>query len=333
MRPVVRAAAVLVSGVAAIGLVPGTGLAATGGSDGPGGTVTVGVGDGGSGGTGSSSSPGGVGATDGTPGTGPGTGGAGASGGAAGSGWICTYTQLALNNADGTPPGGPTPGSWYSVTCTNQSTGGQVTQTEWIANSTPTPTANPTSAPPPVANPYTVALQAERSMVLPRPRLEFNPSGPAIVNLPTWLWIGDGVWHPFAVTASIGTVSATAVAVPEAVTWSMGDGHTVTCMGPGTPFDTSRPASTQSTGCSHAYLFSSAGQPSPDGNPDHGSFTVQATVTWSVTWTAQGAPGGGVLPSLTTSTTALLPVEQVESVNADPGVASSLAIANGEAAS
>jgi hypothetical protein len=323
MRPVLKTAIGLVSGAAIIGMVPGTGLAATVGSDGPGGTVTVGVGDGGSVGPGSGPSSGGVAATGGSPG---GPGGASAGGG---SGWVCTSTKLLLNDLGGTPPGGPTPGSWYSVTCTNQSTGGQVTQTEWIPNQTQSPA--PISAPAPVANPYAVALQAERSMVLSRPNLQFNPSGASVVNLPTWLWISAGLWHPYTVTATIGTVSATAVATPTMVTWSMGDGHTVTSAGPGTPFDTTRPASVQRTGCSYAYPVSSAGQPSPDGNPNHGSFTVQSTVSWSVTWTAQGASGGGALPGLTTSATALLPVEQVESVNADSSTALSSTVGQMEA--
>lgn len=323
MRPILKTAIVLVSGAAVIGMVPGTGLAATGGSDGPGGTVTVGVGDGGSVGPGSGPSPGGVAGTGGSPG---GVGGASAGGG---SGWVCTSTKLLLNDLGGTPPGGPTPGSWYSVTCTNQSTGGQVTQTEWIPNQTPGPA--PTVAPAPVANPYAVALQAERTMVLPRPTLRFNPSGASVVNLPTWLWIDAGLWHPYTVTATIGTVSATAVATPTMVAWSMGDGHTVTCAGPGTAFDNSRPSSVQRTACSYAYMVSSAGQPSPDGDPNHGSFTVRSTVSWSVTWTAQGAPGGGVLPGLTTSATALLPVAQVESVNADGSALSSTPVGQREA--
>ena len=293
MRPILRTMAVLVPGIAVLGSIPGTALGATSGGDGPGGTVTVGAGDGGSSGGDPGAPPGG---------TGPGTGATG------GNGWTCTSVKLALNDGGGIAPGGPTPGSWYSVICNNPVTGASVTQTVWIPDQAPVPTAG--------LDPYSVALQAERSMVLPRPTLQFNPSGTAVVNLPTWLWIGPGLWHAFTVTASVGPVSATAVAVPETVTWTMGDGGTVVCSGPGTPYDTTRPASQQSTGCAYTYPVSSVGQPSPDGNPDHGSFSVQATVTWSVTWSAQGASGGGQLPSLSTSASALVRVQQVESVNA-----------------
>ncbi len=299
MRPIVRTMAVLVPGIAILGSIPGTALGATSGGDGPGGTVTVGAGDSGP----SGGAPGGS-----SGGTGPGTG-------ATGSGWTCTSIKLVLNDGGGIAPGGPTPGSWYSVICTNLATGSSVTQTVWIPDQAPVPTGG--------VDPYSIALQAERSMVLPRPTLQFNPSGTAVVNLPTWLWIGADLWHAFAVTASVGPVSATAVAVPEAVTWTMGDGATVVCSGPGTPYDTTRPASQQSTGCAYTYPVSSVGQPSPDGNPDHGSFSVQATVTWSVTWSAQGASGGGQLPSLSTSTSALMRVQQVESVNAGLDAATS----------
>ena len=303
MRPILRATVVVVSGMAAIAMVPGAAHSAAAGGGDTGGTVTVGVGDGGSSGGGPGGASGGGSVS-----------GGGNGGGTGGTGWICTYVKLVLNDGGGIAPGGATPGSWYSVTCTNQITGSSVTQTEWI------PDQAPTSAP--AVDPYSVALQAERSMVLPRPTVQFNPFGTAVVNLPTWLWIGPGTWHSRTVTASVGSVSATAVAVPDMVTWSMGDGDTVTCAGPGTPFDTGRPASSQVTGCAYSYPISSAGQPASDGIPDHGSFTVQATVTWSVTWSAQGTSGGGVLPSLTTSNAAFLRVEQVQSVNSDLASAS-----------
>ena len=56
-------------------------------------------------------------------------------------------------------------------------------------------------------------------MVLPRPTVQFNPSGTAVVNLPTWLWIDPGTWHPRTVTASVGSVSATAHGKPPVIAW------------------------------------------------------------------------------------------------------------------
>jgi hypothetical protein len=97
----------------------------------------------------------------------------------------------------------------------------------------------------------------------------------------------------------------------------MGDGGVVTCSGPGVAFDTADPSANPSTYCSYRYFESSAGQPSPDGDTNQAAFTVRATVNWSVSWTATGASGGGVLPPLTTAAAAQLRVEQVESVDTD----------------
>jgi len=225
--------------------------------------------------------------------------------------WSCIYTYLALNNEGGMPRGGPTPGAWYSVTCDDRATGAQWTQTEWIS---PQSGGQPVAAMPPV-DPYAVALQAENSLVLPRPVIQSDPSGTAVVNLPTWFWIDPSLWHADAVTATVGSVSATAVATPVSVAWSTGDGGQTVCSGPGIPYDLLAQAAGQTTYCSYRFSRTSAGQPSPDGNPNDGAFVITATVTWSVSWSATGAPGGGHLPSLFTSQTGLLRVGQVQSVD------------------
>ena len=142
----------------------------------------------------------------------------------------------------------------------------------------------------------------------------------SVVNLPTWLWIDPSIWHQLSVSASVGSVTATAVAKPVALNWSMGDGGAVSCDGPGVPFDPAVPAADQQSSCIYTYQTSSVGQPSTDGNSDDGAFQVQATVTWSVSWTATGAPGGGALPSLTTSSRSPMRVEQVESIDLENSV-------------
>ena len=271
--------------VVSSGLDASSAVAAASGGDGPGGTVSVGAGSGSSSG--------------GSPGV-PGSVGQG--GGA--SPWTCTYTLLTLNNQTQVP-GGPTPGAWYSVTCVDSATGAQTTQTEWIPDQA-------TAGAPPV-DPYSLALQAEKSIVLPAPVIETNPVT-SVVNLATWLWIAPSTWHAYQVTASAGPVSATASAVPTSVTWSMGDGGSVTCAGPGVPYQPALASSAQTTDCSYRYSVSSAGQPSADGDPNDGAFRVTATISWSVSWSAEGAAGGGGLPSLSTSSSASLRVEQVESL-------------------
>jgi hypothetical protein len=222
----------------------------------------------------------------------------------------CTTTVLALNNqVDGPPPGATTPGSWYSITCTTAD-GGNTTTNPWISSA---PGAPPAAAP--AVDPYALALQAENSLNLPSPTIEFNPPANAVVNLPTWLWIEPALWHPYVVSATVGAVTATATATPTSVVWNLGDGSSLTCEGPGSAYRTDLPSAAQQTSCSHTYQTTSLGQPSPDGDPNDGAFLIAATVDWQVAWTAQGAPGGGNLPPLSTTAAANLRVEQVESVN------------------
>jgi len=291
VRSIVKVLIAVATSVSSV-VVPGsTAHAATSGSDAPTGTVTVDASGGSSGGGGSSA-----------PGR---SGGSSAGSGAAPP--LCTSTPLVLNDEGGFAPGGPTPGGWFSITCTDPATGDSVSQTVWIADQT-------AATPSPAADPYAVALQAENSMELPRPDIHVNPAQAAVVNLPTWLWVDASSWHAYSVSASIGSVSATAVAIPVSIRWSMGDGDSVTCSGPGTPFDPDMPAATQVTACSYDYSVSSAGQPSSDGDLNDGSFVVSATITWSVSWSSEGVVASGTLPTLFTSTSTRLRVEQVESL-------------------
>lgn len=298
-RIVVKTGVVMLVAVASVIIAPTVARAGTdpgsAGAGSGGGTVSVGAGSG----SGSGGSPGGSG------------GGSSTGGGSGGSPWTCTYTYLALNNEGGFPNGGPLPGAWYSVTCVDIAAGVQQTQTVWVTN-------GPPAATPPV-DPRAVALEAERSITLPSPEVRANPSGTSVVGLGTWLWIDPSLWRAESVTASAGPVSATAVARPVAVLWTTGDGSRLVCPGPGAAYVPSLPASWQTTDCAHAYLRTSAGQPSLDGNPDDGTFVMTATVEWSVSWTSTGVAGGGSLPTLYTTGASLLRVAQVESVNTAPG--------------
>lgn len=224
------------------------------------------------------------------------------------TGPVCTWTQLSTEGVPGLASGGPS-GSWYLETCPGANGGLPSTVVVWV----PTPTV---SVPAPVVvAPTTVAEKAERSIQLPDPGLHFNPSDYSVVNLPTWLWIDSTMWHSYSATASVGRISATAVATPVSVTWSMGDGSSVVCPGPGNAYQPDVPASQQQPECSHAYERSSAGQSSADGNPNDAAFTVVATVEWEVTWTSTVAGEGGSLAPLQTSSSAPVRVEQIQAVD------------------
>jgi hypothetical protein len=150
--------------------------------------------------------------------------------------------------------------------------------------------------------------------VLPAPSIAVNPAAFSVVNFPTWLSIGRAMWHQYRATATVGGVTATAVATPQSVMWTMGDGGAIECDGPGTSYDPHVAPNLQSTSCAYTYSRSSRGEPSADGNPNDGAYEVIATVTWKVTWAAAGAPGGGNLPSLRTASRTAVRVEQVEAV-------------------
>ncbi len=225
-----------------------------------------------------------------------------------GSGQACAYQVLPAYEQAGMAPGGPTPGEWYAETCPGQQFGACSCGFVWIADSQPAQDGVP------AVDPEVLARQAEQSITLPAPAIETSPAAFSVVNLPTWLWVDPSMWHPFSASASAGGVSVTATALPVSVQWQMGDGGALSCDGPGTPYNTSLPSSEQQTSCSYVYRRSSVGQPAPDGNPNHAAFDVAAAVTWRVAWSVSGGPGGGALPSLTTSSSVPVRVEQVEAV-------------------
>ena len=242
--------------------------------------------------------------------------GAGAAGDGGGSGVACTLTSLTPDDyaSFDLQPGGDTPGAWDFVSCGDsaEDPGGSGGVLRWI----PAPTGPAATAVPaaPGTPAMVVAARAASSIDLPTPTIELNPVGFSVVNVATWLAVDRSLWRPWTASASAGGVTARAVATPTSVTWTMGDGHSVRCDTPGQVFDPDLPAGEQSSTCQYTYATSSAGLPSADGDPDDAAFTITATISWAVTWTAVGAAGGGTLPPLETRSSVSRRVEQVESV-------------------
>jgi hypothetical protein len=229
-------------------------------------------------------------------GDGGGNGGSNSSGGGASQ---CRYELLTGVNSQaadalfGPAPG--TDGAWYRKIC-DTGNGQSNATVVWLTN-------------PPV-DPLALAQEALQRTPIPPPAVHLNPpeGEDQVVNLPTWLWIDPAQWQPVSATASAGAVTVTATASPQSVEWDMGNGDVVTCSGPGTPYDTSKPSSAQSTDCSYTYRKSSASSPS-------GAFTVRVTVTWDVSWSAVGVAGGGSLGAAEQSTSFLLRVAEIQAVN------------------
>jgi hypothetical protein len=162
----------------------------------------------------------------------------------------------------------------------------------------------------PAVSPIVLAQMARRYLPLPPPAIQTSPdtASDQIVNVPTWLWVDPATWGARSATASVPNESATATAVPDTVTWTMGDGSQVVCRGPGTPYTEGDPARPSPT-CGHTYVRSSARQPGL-------RYPVTATTTWRITWTATGVvSASGTLPPLLRTSTTTLRVAEAQTVN------------------
>ncbi len=85
----------------------------------------------------------------------------------------------------------------------------------------------------------------------------------------------------------------------------------VSCHGPGTPFDRSLPAAQQHTNCSYTYTQASRGQP---GN----AFQAGLFVTWTVSWIGSGGAGGLITNGYTTGNAFAVRVAQAEALVTTP---------------
>jgi hypothetical protein len=194
----------------------------------------------------------------------------------------------------------PVPGQTYQIVCFDAA--GIVVYSAFI-------TYNPVV---PVVAPDTLARQAWKQLPLVFPRVATSPAmgQPQYVRLPTWMWVDPASWVPQSATAEVPGLSATVTATPQRVVWKLGDGSTVTC-GAGTPYNASRPASSQSTDCSHT--FSDASSTTADGR-----FHATATMWWSVSWTATDG-STGTLPDAFRSTQFDLQVNEIQALRQEGG--------------
>ena len=232
----------------------------------------------------------------------------GGSGGGSG-GRPCTYqranvpgdpsTELAVT-PDMAPNPGTQEGAWYFYECQDPRAPLGVRSGAIFV---------PAGAP--AVPPAVLAQEASRFLAAPAPGIQLNPPAGTdhLVNLESWLWVDASTWGRRSATASVPNESASVVATPVSVTWIMGDGSRVVCRGPGTPYDPNRSPDSQHTDCSHTYRRSSASQPGE-------RYTVSATSTWALTWTATGlVVASGTLPPLLRTSTTTLRVAEAQTVN------------------
>lgn len=137
-------------------------------------------------------------------------------------------------------------------------------------------------APPP--NPRVLAQQAVAAMQLRSIRIgivpEDRPESVGLVGLPTWLWVDErsaSSWGPTTRSVSAGGSTVTAKGVVDRVVWAMGDGSTVVCRSPGTPYRDAF-GRRSSPDCGHTFTR-------------QGTYTVRATSYWVVRWSGIGQTG------------------------------------------
>ncbi|WP_245929074.1 hypothetical protein [Murinocardiopsis flavida] len=157
----------------------------------------------------------------------------------------------------------------------------------------------------PAVDPVEVANNARDSLVLPGPGMATSPGAdaPVLVRVPVWLWVDDESWRSESAEAEVPGGSVSVTATPTVADWSMGDGSTVSCEGPGVPFTAGRddPAA-ESPECGHTYTRASAGEP-------QGAYRVGVEVTWEVTWESSEGDGGELEPLVTSASEDLDVVE------------------------
>ncbi len=149
--------------------------------------------------------------------------------------------------------------------------------------------------------PQLLADEAIKALRLPQPVIRVNPAPPVkqIVFVPTWVWLGPESWGNRSATASVPGMSVTATAKPVKLVISSAE-QSVTCQGPGTAWTPGRDAAAASPTCGLTY-----------NKP--GTFALQATVTWNVSWAGGGVTG--TAPAMTTTGSVTLQVMDDPAVN------------------
>ncbi|MGW1542426.1 hypothetical protein ACWCPM_19695 [Streptomyces sp. NPDC002309] len=173
---------------------------------------------------------------------------------------------------------------------------------------------------PPVENAVTPQILAELAynrIQLPTTEVTLAPAQTTKVNLPTWAWLDKARFQEVSVTAALDigalTLQATTTARPVSLKLEPGtaDAETYPASGEcainadgsiGEPY--AKGKSDQTPPCGLKYLRSSG----------NSTFNLQATITWDITWTGTGSPGGN-LPDGTFGNDQAITVQEIQSVN------------------
>jgi hypothetical protein len=163
-----------------------------------------------------------------------------------------------------------------------------------------------------VIDPVTLVYQAIGEMRLAPPlvRTAPAPGQVGLVNMPVWLWVtrSENTWGPIVRSASVPGLTVTVTAKVKAINWSMGDGNTVRCEGPGTPYTKAMGVKGSPT-CGHRYTTTSRKLPNC-------KYPVTAVAQWDINWASTLGDTGQI--SLTQHAGTQLRIGEAVPVLVDP---------------
>jgi hypothetical protein len=182
-------------------------------------------------------------------------------------------------------------GAWWYVLCDDG-----YADLRFLPITPMTPAATATPAPGTMPTPEELARQAADQLPLGRPDVRTAPprGTPALVNLPTLVWLPARSWGVRTRRAQAGNVWAEAMARPRALTVAAAGVGQVICDGPGTPYTPD--ALGAPADC--ALTFRRPGR-----------YRLTVAVEWGGTWRGSGGTKG-LLPTL--ETRAAIDVDVVE---------------------
>ncbi len=140
----------------------------------------------------------------------------------------------------------------------------------------------------------------------PRPTVLTSPNywSGLLVQTPTWLWVPLSYWRTYTTTVVVWGYVVTIYATPTVVRWNMGNGDSITCIGPGTPWIPGF-GDALST-CKYIYRHSSEGK-------SRDRYKITATVTFVGSFTTVGLGGmSGPLGAVTRSSSVHAEVAEIQ---------------------
>ena len=181
---------------------------------------------------------------------------------------------------------------------------------------TPKPVAKVTGqvATAPQQNATIVTITPEQAAYMAVAQLQLPTTPPAVgpdpsknkwhmaaVGYPLWLW-ADGPTHVGPVTNNVANLSVSLDARVSKTLFKMGDGHSTTCRGGGTPYESWVTPGAKSPTCGYTYEKPSL---------PRGKYTVTAVTYWAVTWRVGGATGVINMPQQATTQ---VPVGELQAI-------------------